>query len=193
MKKNKKFIFGLLVFLIIACGSFFVYAKYMPEDRKGFVLRITEMSDLATVEYSLTKTIKANDTTWYKIGDRKILFNSEATVKAGVELGAVKEEDIKINENSIDLILPAAKVITFNMPPEKINLVYEKAGRLRSDFSNEERNKLLIQAENDFYKKIEDIGILKDAEKNATIFLTNWLKLGGFTSINISYKEKEKS
>ena len=62
------------------------------EEQLQQVLALRQMSDLATVEYVVTKIIKASDNkTWYKLGDRKILMSCKATLTAGIDLAAIKE------------------------------------------------------------------------------------------------------
>ena len=61
-----------VLFLIILCVGCNKKEKQLQQ-----VLALQQMNDLATVEYVVTKIIKANDNkTWYKIGDRKILMAS---------------------------------------------------------------------------------------------------------------------
>lgn len=54
----------LLCVLCMSCNK--------KEKQLQQVMALQQMNDLATVEYVVTKIIKANDNkTWYKIGDRK--------------------------------------------------------------------------------------------------------------------------
>ena len=50
------------------------------------IMGIESMAELGTVEYTVTKIIKANDAAWYRYGDRKILFSSVAYLKAGIDM-----------------------------------------------------------------------------------------------------------
>ena len=63
---------------------------------------------------------------------------------------------------------------------------------MRSDFSNEELNQIQIMGEEDIRKKIDELGILKEATQNSKSFLNNWFKLLGFKTINyLSYEQKK--
>ncbi len=53
------------------------------------------MSELASVEYVVTRIIKASDNkTWFKLGERKILISCQATLTAGIDLSKITEKDI---------------------------------------------------------------------------------------------------
>ena len=88
-----------MITLIVIMSLLFA-CKKKSSINEVFALR--EMSELATVEYMVTKIIRASDDqTWYKIGDRKILMSCEASVKAGIDMSAIKEENISIDGKSI--------------------------------------------------------------------------------------------
>ena len=150
-----------------------------------------EMAELGTVEYTITKIIKADDNAFYTVGDRKILFSCQSTMKAGISLADFNKENVKVNEaeKSVEIVLPKAKVLAFNMPAEKIKLEYEKVGALRFDFTAEERNKLLKQGEESILADAENLGILADAEKNAKTFFEALLKQVGFEKVNINFNK----
>lgn len=162
--------------------------KQMEEQ----VGKITSLTELGTVEYVVTKIVKANDNaTWYKFGDRKILFSCKAILKAGIDLSKLEDADIQANieKKSITITLPGAELLSVNLKPENIKLVYEKTSITRSSFSNKERDAILAQGEADILKSVPDMGIFDDAENNAKLFLEAFLKQAGFTNVNIEFKK----
>ena len=52
---------------------------------------LKDLAELATVEYSVTKIVSYKDVAWY--GDRKILFETAAIVKAGINLNELSDSD----------------------------------------------------------------------------------------------------
>lgn len=151
---------------------------------------LTEMAELGTVEYTITKIVKAEDIAWYKIGDRKILFSCKAVLKAGIDLSEFSRQNVEINEEtkSIKVTLPPAKLLSLNMPPEETKLAYQKVSILRDDFSAEERTKLLKQGEEAIIADVPKLGILKESEKNASDFFKAMLSQMGFSTIKIEFK-----
>lgn len=167
---------------IISCSE-----KSVPEQKQE-ILALKEMSELATAEYTITKVVKANDNqTWFKVGDRKILLSCSGSIKAGIDLSQLKEENITVENKTITLSLPPAKVIYLNIPPESVQLEFQKVGFWRDKFSYAEQNELMIQAEKQIRQAADSIGILQSAEKNAEAFLNGFLKRLGYTVINIHY------
>jgi hypothetical protein len=151
---------------------------------------LKSVSELGTVEYVVSKIVKADDNaTWYKFGERRILFSCKASLKAGIDLSKSSIDSITINakQKSISLILPRAELLAFNMKPSDIRLAYEKTAPTRFSFSNEERDMIMTQGEKDIKNSVAELGILTDAEDNAKMFLEAFLKQAGYTSINIQF------
>jgi hypothetical protein len=174
-----------LLFLLLLFNSCDHKQTISPRQK---VLAIRELSDLATVEYIVTKVIKANDNkTWFKPGNRKILMSCQATLTAGIDLSKITEKDIVINDKAINLVLPHAKLISLNIRPEDIKVVYQDVSPFRSAFSSAERDALAAQGEMNIRNSVDSLGILQTAEVNATLFLNNFLRRLGYEKINIRF------
>jgi hypothetical protein len=170
----------LLVLFCTACNK--------KDNQLQQVMALQQMNDLATVEYVVTKIIKANDNkTWYKIGDRKILMSCKATLTAGIDLSKITSNQVNIEGKNITLTLPHSKMIAVNIKPEDIVEEYEQVDVLRQTFTGEERNALAIQAENQINASIAELGILQTAETNAALFVNNFLHRLGFEKIIIHF------
>ena len=161
------------------------------EDRiKRQIQTMEGMSQLGTVEYTITKIIKLDDTAIYKFGDRKILFSCRAYMKAGIDLVEFSSDNITIDKtnNAINVVLPKPQVLSFNMPLEEIKLEYESIGFFRSNFTAEDRNYFLQQGEADILKDVNQFGIFTDAEQNAKMFFEALFAQLGFETINVEFK-----
>ncbi len=153
-------------------------------------MALQQMNDLATVEYVVTKMIRANDNqTWYKIGDRKILMSCKATITAGIDLASITRERVVMDGKNIQLSLPHAKLISINIKPEDIHIEYQQVDLLRQSFTSEERNALALQAENQLKASISELGVLQTAEANASLFVTNFLSRLGYKTIKINFDQ----
>lgn len=159
-----------------------------PKDK---VLAITESAELGTVEYTVKKIIKANDLgEWYKVGDRKILFSVTAFLKAGIDLGGFTKDNISVDEMSstISLVLPHAKLLSFDMPAEEETLEYQKYGTFRQEFSVAERTELLKQGEESIRNDESLINdLIASAEKNAEDFFKAMLTNLGYNNVVITF------
>lgn len=185
--KHIQFTFSvaIAVLLLSSCG-----AKNHAEELENQIKSMGGASaELGSVEYTISKIIAVDHDVFYKIGERKVLFSSISTMKAGVDLSTFCADsvDVDTKKGTIDIRLPKAKVLALSMPAENIKMEYSKTGRLRSDFSVEERNEILKQGEEDILNDAEEIGILKDAEDNVRTIFESLLAGSEFKEINVSF------
>lgn len=184
--KSKKLtipVLALATLMFVGCTS-------TEEQIEKRVQSMAEAAELGTVEYKVKKIIKTNDNQWYSIGNRKILFQSTAYLKAGVKLGGFTADKVKINGKNVTVTLPHAELLSFNMPAEETETVFEKYGFFRSSFSADEQNHILELGEKDIRDDVPNLGILQDAEKNVTEVFTAMLNQMGFENINIQFEEE---
>jgi hypothetical protein len=185
--KFKRFLILAAVLLALLAVNLAIPRKQVP-PYVG-VRTLKDLAELATVEYSVTKIVSYKDVAWY--GDRKILFEAAATVKAGIDLNELTDQDIKLdNDSAVTISLPAPKILLFNMKPENMREIFNESGILRNDFSNQEKDGLLSQGEKDIRAKVVTMDILQRAGRNARILIESWLKKMGFTAVHIVFKDK---
>jgi hypothetical protein len=183
--KFKRFFILAAVLLALLAINLAIPRKKVP-PYVG-VRTLKDLAELATVEYSVTKIVSYKDVAWY--GDRKILFEAAATVKAGIDLDELTDQDIKQeNDSTVTISLPAPKILLFNMKPENMREIFNESGILRSNFSNQEKDGLLSQGEKDIRTKVATMDILQRAARNARILLESWLKKMGFESVHVVFK-----
>lgn len=176
-----------ILFLVLAT-LFMAGCKPKEPEMKTRVFGMTQNLELGTVEYIVKKVIKFDDQQKFTVGDRKILFNTTAYLKAGVDLDGFTENDIYINGKDILVRLPHAKLLSFNMPAEETSTVWENYGVFRSKFNAAEQNEVLKKGEEDIRADIPNLGILEDAEENAIDIFTAMLSQLGFEKITVEFK-----
>ena len=113
-------------------------------------------------------------------------------MKAGVKLDGFTADKVKINGKDVTVNLPHAELLSFNMPAEETETVFENYGFFRSSFSAEEQNQILKLGEKDIREDVPNLGILQDAERNVTDVFTAMLSQMGFQTININFEEVKK-
>lgn len=150
---------------------------------------LSAAGELVTCEYTVSKVIKADDMVPWKIGERKILFCCNAYLKAGVDMAGYNPSKtiIDAEKKSIILVLPPPKILSVNIPAEEIRQVYSHVTGLRTDFSAEERSRLLQQGEEAIRLDVPQLGIIPDARRNAIAFFESFLRRLGFEDINIYF------
>jgi hypothetical protein len=187
----KKLFYCLLCLLLVGlygCGS----KEAALNEAFG---KMTNVSQIGTVEYGISKLIIADSRAFYKIGDRKIIFSCKATMKAGIDLDGFSAENVAIDDksNTIKVKLPQPTILAFNMPAEQIKLEYSKVSGLRSSFSVEDRNELLKQGEAAIMADAANLGIFDDARKNATLFFEAMFKRVGFDNVEVTFNDEEEN
>lgn len=176
--------------LLSACQNLIDDAGSLSDEVSSKMSELSSTGELSTTEYTISKIVKANDCNWYTVGDRKILFNCNAYLEAGIDMKDYDATKTVVDERnkSIVLVLPKAKLLSMNMPYEETEIAYENVGALRASFSAQDRNELLKQGEADIRKGLEGYGVLEDAEQNARTFFSAMLSQMGFKQINIKFE-----
>lgn len=185
MKKHIIPLTALAMMMLVGCST-----VNNEQTIAARVQQMAETSELGTVEYTVKKIVKCNDQQRFTIGDRKILFQSTAYLKAGIKLDNFTADDIKIDEKNVTINLPHAELLSFNMPAEETVTVFENYGFFRSRFNAEEQNEILTLGEKDIREDVPNLGILQDAEQNAKDVFTALLTQMGFDHVNVNFKEK---
>lgn len=149
------------------------------------------MGELATVDYSVSKILKIDDKgEWYKFGDRKILISVKANVRAGIDLTEMQDDDITIDGNTINVKLPAVKLLTFNLPNEQVQTVVRDVNGLRHEFTQKDKMHIIQLGEQEIRKEVNNTSILKDAERNAIAWTKSYYENLGFKTVNVSIKKE---
>jgi hypothetical protein len=177
MTKNYIKIMSLVFCLaLISCSD--------DELKKGDIeQQLKDLQELGTSEYVLNKIIIAEDDQWYTVGDRKVVITMTATVKAGVDFSEIELIEIDKESKLIKLQIPKSKIILLDIKPEDIKYDFVKISSTRFEFSNKELNDIQILGEKSIKEKIKDLNILEDSDKNAQLFLKNWLNSMGFNQV----------
>lgn len=192
----KKAVFALaLLIVVVAFGlvAGLVAYHFAPNlGRLGYnspVLldRVQQMHDLVTVKYVLEKVVVFDDPKWY--GDNRVLLVAHGTVKAGIDLSALKPGDIEYSDRDkkITLTLPPAQVMDVYLDDQRTQIVERSTGLMRSFDKDLEQNARIV-AVNDLRRAAEQGGILNDATERAKVELTSLLKQLGFTQVSFRQK-----
>lgn len=165
----------ILVFIILLCACVATGGSCNLCKRSIDIGGIRELSSLATVEYTMTHIVFDDDSNM--AGPRKILFEMTAIAKAGIDLNAIRDEDVRITESAIEVDLPRPKILFMDIKPDEIRMLYEIVGPLRSPYDARQKNKLLVKGEQNVKALLTDekSGIIKTAGENARLFLQNIL------------------
>ena len=179
-----------MVPMLASCQKPLPTPEGKPLDR---VQLMTATGELATVEYTVSKIIKAKDCTWWKIGEKRVLFKCNAYLTAGVDMTQYDDSKTQINEaaHAIVVTLPKVKLMSCRIPFNEIRLVENEATGFRHEFSAHERQLLLRQGEQSIRADVDSgkYAILADAERNTRIFFERMLNRLGYKSVTIKFEK----
>jgi hypothetical protein len=153
------------------------------------VLQIQGLAELATVKYVVEKIVMAEDVKPY--GDSRVVLVAHGIVRAGIDLKALREEDLKLDGRGVHLMLPAPKVLSAHLDEEQTRVLDYSVGLLRSfDKSLEQQARrkgldAVVQA-------AELAGIRQEAEERIVFELTRLLKLLGFEKVDIEFRPADE-
>ena len=159
------------------------------EEPRPVVFSLQQIGKLATAEYQITRIVKAADNqTWYKWGDRKILISCAASVKAGIDFTQLKPQHVNQKEGKIFVQLPPPQILSLNLPPEGIKVAYTDVSVFRDPFSSSEINAIMQTAERQIQRQLTALDILTTARTNATAFVTRFLNGAGFNEVYVNFQ-----
>jgi len=184
MKNMKRsVILSVMVALLLCCTA----CKKEERDIKYKIKK----AELGTVEYTVRQIIRNSDESWKFFGDRKVLFSVKATMKAGIDLDKMTDEDIVIKGDRIKVTLPKPEIVALNIKPDDIKLEYSKVSSLRSDYTQKEYDEILTAGEKEI-RSDEGLknSIIADAETNAKEFFEVLLRGSGYTDVEIEFREE---
>ncbi len=186
-RKINKSILLLFILAVVSCNR-------SEPDRAMVISKLKNSAKLSTVEYIVTKVISSKDNNWFA-KDAYFFAETEATIKAGIDLDKLKDEDIKIDGVKISLLLPPVEILNFSYPSEGFKVIEKYSDEAAifkwNSIDVATKDDLYRQGESDIRQNIDDLGIVNTAQKNTRLLLTKILSLSGFDEIYIDFKEQE--
>lgn len=155
----------------------------MP-DPVTIVHEVRSLARLETIQYSIEKVITAEISQGqlgFLFGDR-LLFVAHGTVIAGVDLGKLALEDVKVTGETVQIKLPAPEVFVSTLDNDRSYVYDRETGILRRGDVNLE-TAARQAAEREILKSALEDGILDTARTNAENYLTRLLQSLGYDRV----------
>lgn len=188
---------ALLAVRTIDMGNLFSFGS-VKEQKGAFVERLQESKELVTAEAYTKAVIELKDNEilgftvdWNIPGTRReILIIFPGTVRAGIDLTGLTEDDVELNEEqkSATITVPKPKVLgeaTIHM--DKVQ-AFSYEGLLRDNLELDETFAKSAEAQKMMVEEAETQGLLTLAENNAEKVLQDMFQLVDYDVI-IEFKE----
>ncbi|WP_154856818.1 DUF4230 domain-containing protein [Cyclobacterium xiamenense] len=162
-------------------------------DQRGLVIgKIQQASDLVVSEFVVDKVVfgkKRKNILFIPINEASFMAYSRATIKTGIDLNQIKEEDIRIEGNKISLDLPSIEVINFSYPPEAFvaDTLVSNPKRFLNSISLEDQETFFRMAEMDIRDHLPYMGLVETSQDHARKLIHTVLKGLSFEEIYIQF------
>jgi hypothetical protein len=155
---------------------------------------IKELGRLETTEYAMRTVIDLSNEPgnfWERIvGSDQLMLVAEGEVVAGFDLGKVTEEDITVDGNNVNIILPAPEILYSRIDNERTQVYERRTGLfVPPDVTLEGRARQL--AEESIVEWATERGIHQKAEDSGRTQIERLLRALGFTDITIIVRETD--
>lgn len=154
------------------------------------VIQIQSLSELVTVKYVIEKVIFAETPKTTTIDqllpgrDDKLILLAHGIVKAGVDLSALKPEDVEVRGQSIRISLPKAVVTDQYLDENATQVLDRRAGLLRS-YDQKLEQQARQEAVTQIARAARQSGIEREANERARQQLTTFFKSLGYQEVQV--------
>lgn len=179
-----------LILIIALIGGFWFYrsTSNTPElDTQTVVTQVRQLNQLATVRYTVQKVIGLREEK-QPLGSESILLVMQARVEAGIDLSSLKNQDISRRpDGTLVVRMPPAKILNVAVD-EKETKVWDRYKTWWTPWVPYSLD-LEQRARREGLEAVKigamEMGILKDAERNADASIRGLLGLAGVKSVVI--------
>ena len=149
--------------------------------------QVKTLSELVTVQYVIEKVegiqVPSENLVGQLVGsENRLLLLAHGTVKAGIDLGKLKSEDLVVNEKTIFINLPPAQITDAYLDERLTQVIDRQTGLFAPSDKNLEQT-VRKNAVDDIRRAAREGGILKAADERAQTQLRNLLLQLGFEKV----------
>lgn len=186
VKIRRRIGFAILLLAIIVVGMRKWSSK--PEfDSQALVTQVRQLNQLATVRYTVQKVVGIKEQK-QPVGEESILLVMQARVEAGIDLSSLSERDItRRGDGAVVIRLPGAKILNVAVD-EKETKVWDRNKTWWTPwvpYSLDLEQRARREGLEIVKQAALEMGILKDAERNAESSIRALLGLAGVKNVVI--------
>jgi len=176
-----------LIIVILILAMFLVWRgrRAQPFDQPTVVAQVRELNQLATVRFTLQRVVSLTEQK-QPVGSETILLIVQATVDAGVNLAALRPDDvIRRPDGAVVIRLPAATILNLALD-EKQTKVWDRQKTWWTPwvaYSRDLEHNARLSGLDSAQKAALEMGILDQAQRNAETAIRSLLKLVGVQTV----------
>lgn len=198
MQRVRILLLGLLGLLLLGFGllvgfglrGFFGVGAPVMLNTATVLRQVQTLSQLVTVKYVMEKvvvrTVPAENPIGRAVGSEdRVLLLAHGIVKAGVDFGSLKAEDIHISGKKITLRLPASQITDAYLDDQQTKVLDRSTGLFTTSDKNLEQD-ARAEAVDAIRRAARAAGIIKDADERARLQLTVFVRQLGLEEVEFA-------
>ena len=183
----------LLVFALTHASST-GFARWLQQklnlgiDQPAIVQRIQRLQRLESVKYTLEKVVTGERQSRFlpqSIAGERLLLIVRGEVFAGVDLGKLQSNDVRVNGKQVTITLPHAEIFSTRLDNNQTRVYSRETGLLVPADPNLE-SEVRAEAERQLLQAALADGILNNASTNARGTVTALVQALGFTDVDVN-------
>lgn len=184
--------------LYIALLAIYALSCTRNEEKDFLVTRIRSAAKLATQEVVLNKIVIGKDIRGKKFIDflgstsETVIFDTEATVKYGIRLDRITNEDVFLDNDSIHILLPRVEIISFSYPHEKYVELFPLSNFnaiSKKEETFEDIDEAFRLAETEIREKVELLYLREEAKLKTITVLEKFLSKAGYNRVVFEFEK----
>jgi len=156
-------------------------------DPVTYINEVRALARLETIQYSVEKVVTCEinqGTLGFLVGD-KVLFVGHGVVIAGIDMGKILPEDMRLEAGALIVKLPPPEIFIATLDNQK-SYVYDRETGLLNKPSPELETICRQSAEAEILKAATEDGILTQAQTNAENYLYRFFQALGYENVIFS-------
>ncbi len=193
MKNTSVSLFAIAVIAVVVLIALNTYFKpKMVLNSMTLATQIENIGELHTTKIRFQKVLNPSVRHSFfglfdiPFVDSKALIVMQAEANGCIDLTQVKEGDIKVNANSIEIVLPSPRVCQTKIDHQ--NMITYDESLTAKIFNPELKDEAIKLAEQNIEQEAVEMGILDNTKDQATALISNLLIGTTGKEIRISYK-----
>lgn len=173
----------LIAILVLGVGTYlalFSPGRQAFRDMPGMLREVRQLNELVSVKYSIQKVVGLKEDK-IPFGTESILLVVQGTVLGGVDLKDLQERDVSVDGKTVSVRLPQANILHVYLD-DKQTQVWDRRITWWTPwvpFNPDFERKARLEAIESVKKQAVEMGILRDAKRNAEQTVEKLLKLLG--------------
>ncbi len=194
LKKNLQTkLLNLCVMLIIAGLTVMLLKQPLGNktefEASGVLEKVQSVSELNTVEMYFNEIIDFKNAKMFNeyeipFTEKSFIFTVKAKVKAGINLSMLKESDLVISDQAIEITLPEPQITSKEILSYK---AYDEKDGLFNEVTNEDTLKALDEFTLKLEQQAKESGIERQSKERTVQTMEHLLQLMGFEKITVKW------